>query len=37
MWTFVVAIVAVATLGALPSLLPLGGDKPLSMVLKIQI
>ena len=37
MWIFVAAIVVVATLGALPSLRPLVGDKPLSMVLTIQM
>jgi anaerobic C4-dicarboxylate transporter DcuB len=37
MWIFIGAIVVVAILGALPSLRPLVGGKPLSMVLTIQM
>lgn len=37
MWIFVGAIAVVALLGAVPSLRPLAGGKPLSMVLTIQM
>jgi anaerobic C4-dicarboxylate transporter DcuB len=37
MWIFMAAIVVVATLGAVESLRPVAGGKPLSMVLTIQM